>query len=214
MVDFYLRVGTKIFLSGQRAIVVILWITYKFYMEIKTIWFQAVEMKCWLFVSSLELFVILYFPFYKSLFLQFFILSLCLAALSLRKPFVLCCHLLAPRGTYTSPIGQTPFTVCLLSNENEAGVSVCVCVRCPPGDAGEVAEDILDLLLLQLAESWELREDDDGAAVHPAAPWWDTEVRGTHADRSVWHPACWIAILSKFKIHIRKENHRKSVFPK
>ncbi len=55
-------------------------------------------------------------------------------------------------------------------------VCVCVCVWCPPGDTGEVAEDILDLLLLQLLESREFWEDDDGAAVHPAAPW---RYRGT-----------------------------------
>lgn len=40
-----------------------------------------------------------------------------------------------------------------------------------PGEAAEVAEDILNLVFLQLAEFRELWEDDDGVAVRPAAPW-------------------------------------------
>lgn len=50
---------------------------------------------------------------------------------------------------------------------HETGVSV----RPSPGYAGEVAEHILELLLLQITEVWILWEDDDGAAVCPAAPW-------------------------------------------
>lgn len=38
-----------------------------------------------------------------------------------------------------------------------------------PGDAREVAQHVLDLLLFQLAEGWELWEDDDGAALLPTA---------------------------------------------
>ena len=43
---------------------------------------QTVEMKWFLSFSSLELFFILYFPFCKSLSLQFSAISLCLSALS------------------------------------------------------------------------------------------------------------------------------------
>lgn len=50
-------------------------------------------------------------------------------------------------------------------------VRVCACVRHPPVDTGEVAEDVLELNLLQLTESWEFWEDDDGAAIDPTASW-------------------------------------------
>lgn len=39
-----------------------------------------------------------------------------------------------------------------------------------PGDASEVAQHILELLFGQLAELWELWEEDDGMATDPAGP--------------------------------------------
>ena len=55
-------------------------------------------------------------------------------------------------------------------------------MRCQPGDASEVAEDTLDLLVPQLAELRELWEDDDRVAVHAAAPWRHAEVRETETN--------------------------------
>lgn len=40
-----------------------------------------------------------------------------------------------------------------------------------PGDTGEVAKDILDLIFFQLTKRWELWKDDDRIAFHPSAPW-------------------------------------------
>lgn len=40
-----------------------------------------------------------------------------------------------------------------------------------PGDTGEVAKDILDLIFLQLTKCWKFWKDDDGIAIYPTAPW-------------------------------------------
>lgn len=40
-----------------------------------------------------------------------------------------------------------------------------------PGDTGEVAKDILDLIFLQLIKCWEFWKDDDRIAICPTAPW-------------------------------------------
>lgn len=39
-----------------------------------------------------------------------------------------------------------------------------------PGDTGEVAQYILDLVFMQLIKFWEFWKDDDRIAVYPTAP--------------------------------------------
>lgn len=43
-----------------------------------------------------------------------------------------------------------------------------------PGDTGEVAKDILDLIFFQLIKFREFWKDDDRVAIHPTAPWRDS----------------------------------------
>lgn len=140
---------------------------------------MAISEYSFVFVSFMQLifsyllFFILNIPFSANLSFPLKSISLCPLCLPpCCRPFVLCWHLLAPRGITAPPTGPSQF-VCCQTNCSCRKDGVCVWVWCQPRDAGEVAEDVLDLLLFQLAESWKFREDDDGAAVHPAAPWRD-----------------------------------------
>lgn len=74
---------------------------------------------------------------------------------------------------------------------HETGVSV----RPSPGYAGEVAEHILELLLLQITEVRILWEDDDGAAVCPAAPWRHRGrgvIEGSDRRQGLLSTCCWL----------------------
>ena len=52
-------------------------------------------------------------------------------------------------------------------------VCVCVCV-CVPGDAGQVSDDVEEVVLGHFTEAWVLWEGDDGGAIFPS-PSCDTQ---------------------------------------
>lgn len=93
------------------------------------------------------------------------------------RPLVLCWHLLAPPGI--TPQALLAQHMCERRGERHS-----------PGDTREVAEDILELLLFQLAESWEFWEDDDGASIHPSPPWRQTGITEMSGTVSTWCCQC------------------------